>query len=320
MTPEPYERPSPRTRDEELYRDEELCRDEELFRDALHRTVDPLSLQPDLVADAVREGHRRRARARAFAVAGAFVAVTAVTLGLSVLGPWLSAGPGPEPAAPAGPSLSLPATTPTPSPRRTEHPTDMPSPTAVPVPTESAAVPPVPPGPPEPALSVPPGLGPQEAWRLEDFRRQAARALDALLPASVGAVRPVGDGPESYEGRRGGIVHTVRLSVRPDPGSPEPACRDLPEKGLTCEPVTLDDGTPARAFRQPGADRPGTEVSLHYRSGRSTVALSVAPARSGADGAAVTAGDLVRVAQSPRFRELIAYAGEHPVAWSGAAS
>ncbi|MFD4221843.1 hypothetical protein [Streptomyces griseus] len=314
MTPEPYERPSPRTRDEEPRRSEELLRDEELFRDALRRTVDPLSLQPDLVADAVREGHRRRARARAFAVAGAFVAVTAVTLGLSVLGPWLSAGPGPEPVTPAGPSLSLPATTPTPSPRRTEHPTDMPSPTATPVPTESAAVPP------EPSLSVPPGLGPQEAQRLEDFRRQTARTLGSLLPVSVGTVRPVGDGPGSYEGRRDGIVHTVRLTVRRDPGSPEPACRDLPEKGLTCEPVTLDDGTPAQAYRQPVADRPGTEVSLHYRSGRSTVALSVAPARSGLDGAAVTAGDLVRVAQDLRFRELIAYADEHPAAWSGAAS
>ncbi|MDX5573122.1 hypothetical protein [Streptomyces sp. ID01-9D] len=279
MTPEPYEPLSHRARDEELLRDEEprrpeeLLRDEELFRDALRRTVDPLSLQPDLVADAVREGHRRRARARAFAIAGAFVAVTAVTLGLSVLGPWLSAGPGPEPVTPAGPSLS-----------------------------------------------VPPGLGPQEVQRLEDFRRQTARTLGSLLPVSVGTVRPVGDGPGSYEGRRDGIVHTVRLTVRRDPGSPEPACRDLPEKGLTCEPVTLDDGTPAQAYRQPVADRPGTEVSLHYRSGRSTVALSVAPARSGADGAAVTAGDLVRVAQNLRFRELIAYADEHPVAWSGAAS
>ncbi|WP_030709398.1 hypothetical protein [Streptomyces griseus] len=312
MTPEPYEHLPRRTPDEEPVRDEEL------FREALHRTVGALSLQPDLVSDAVREGHRRRARSRGYTVAGAFVAVTALTLGLSVLGPRLLSGP--EPVSPAGPSLSLPASPPTPSPRRTEQPPDMPSPTATPVPTESAAVPPAPPGPPAPSLSVPPGLGPEEAQRLEEFRQQAARALDALLPASVGHVRPADDDPGSYAGRRGGVVHAVRLSVVPDPGSPEPACRDIPEKGLTCVALTLDDGTPARAYRQAVADRAVTEVSLQYRSGRSTVALSVSPARSGAGGTPVTAGDLVRVAESPRFRELIAYADENPVAWGGAAS
>ncbi|MFF8500003.1 hypothetical protein ACF07L_04990 [Streptomyces anulatus] len=307
MIPEPHEHLPPRTHDEEL------------FRDALHRTVGPLSLQPDLVPDAVREGHRRRARSRAFAVAGTFVAVTAVTLGLAVLGPWLLAGPDTGPAAPAGPSLSLPAATPTPSPLRTEPRPDMPSPTSTPVPTESAAVPATPPLS-SPSASVPSGLGPEEAQRLEDFRQQVAGALDTLLPASVGTVLPVGDGPESYQGRRGGIVHSVRLSVRPEPGGAAPACRDLPEKGLTCEDLTLDDGTPARVYRQPAEGRTGTEVSLQYRSGRSAVALSVSPAPSGAGGAPVTAGDLVRVAQSLRFRELIAYADEHPVPLSGAAS
>ncbi|MFD4233646.1 hypothetical protein [Streptomyces sp. NPDC058542] len=305
MIPEPHEHLPPRTHDEEL------------FRDALHRTVGPLSLQPDLVPDAVREGHRRRARTRAFAVAGTFVAVTAVTLGLAVLGPWLLAGPDAGPAAPAGPSLSLPA--PTPSPQRTEPRPDMPSPTSTPVPTESGAVPATPPFS-TPSPSVPPGLGPVEAQRLEDFRQQAAGALDALLPASIGTVLPVGDGPESYQGRRGGIVHTVRLAVRPEPGGPAPACRDIPEKGLTCEDLTLDDGTPAHVYRQPAEGQTGTEVSLQYRSGRSTVALSVSPAPSGAGGAPVTAGDLVRVVQSPRFRELIAYADENPAPRSGAAS
>ncbi|WP_097871026.1 hypothetical protein [Streptomyces sp. rh34] len=305
MTPEPHEHLPPRTHDEEL------------FRDALHRTVGPLSLQPDLVPDAVREGHRRRARTRAFAVAGTFVAVTAVTLGLAVLGPWLSTGPDASPAAPAGPSVSLP--TPTPSPQRTEPHPDMPSPTSTPVPTESAAVPPGPPAS-TPSASVPPGLGPEAAQRLENFRQQAAGALDALLPASIGTVLPVGDDAQSYQGRRGGIVHAVRLSVRPEPEGAAPACRDVPAKGLTCEGLTLDDGTPARVHRQPAEGRTGTEVSLQYRYGRSAVALSVSPAPSGAGGAPVTAGDLVRVAQSLRFRELIAYADANPVERSGAAS
>ncbi|MFJ1776316.1 hypothetical protein ACIOKA_06235 [Streptomyces anulatus] len=309
MIPEPHEHLPPRTHDEEL------------FREALHRTVGPVSLQPDLVPDAVREGHRRRARTRAFAVAGTFVAVTAVTLGLAVLGPWLLAGPDTGPAAPAGPSRSLPAPDPSTSssPQRTEPRPDMPSPTSTPVPTDSAAVPATPPLS-SPAPSVPPGLGPEEAQRLEDFRRQAAGALDALLPASIGTVLPVGGDPEGYQGRRGSIVHSVRLSVRPEPGGAAPVCRDVPEKGLTCDDLTLDDGTPARVYRHPAEGRTGTEVSLQYRSGRSTVDLSVSPAPSGAGGAPVTAGDLVRVAQSPRFRELIAYADENPVPWNGAAS
>ncbi|MFJ6610460.1 hypothetical protein ACIQPT_09280 [Streptomyces sp. NPDC091289] len=311
MTPEPHEHLSPRPRDEEL------------FRDALHRTVGPLSLQPDLVPDAVREGHRRRARTRAFAVAGTFVAVTAVTLGLAVLGPWLLAEPEADPAPPAGPSLSSPSLVP--SPQRTEPRPEMPSPTSTPEPKGPDAGPTTSP-PSLPPLSLAPGPGgpggpgPEEATRLEDFRQRAAGALDALLPASIGTVLPVGDDPESYQGRRGGIVHSVRLSVHPDQGSAAPACRDLPEKGLTCEDLTLADGTPAHVFRKPAPGRTGTEVSLRYRSGRSTVALSVSPAPSGAGGAPVTAGDLVRVAQSPRFRELIAYADEHPVPRSGAAS
>lgn len=261
MTPEPYERLSPRSPDEEL------------FRDALHRTVGPLSLQPDLVADAVREGHRRRARARAFAVAGAFVAVTAVTLGLAALGPRLPAGPEAEPAAPPGPSLSSPALAP--SPRRTEPRPEMPSPLPTP---ESKAPPAEPATPPTstPPLSAPPGPGHGEATRPEGFR--------------------------------------------PGPGGAAPACRDIRQTGLTCESRALDDGPPARHFRQPAAGRTGTEAPLRYRSGRGTVALSVSPAPSGAGGAPVTAGALVRVAQSPRFRGLIAYADEHPVSRSGAAS
>lgn len=309
MIPEPHEHLPPRTHDEEL------------FREALHRTVGPVSLQPDLVPDAVREGHRRRARTRAFAVAGTFVAVTAVTLGLAVLGPWLLAGPDTGPAAPAAP-VPLPARP------RSQHVSLSPTygatprhaePHVPPVPTDSAAVPATPPLS-SPSPSVPPGLGPEEAQRLEDFRRQAAGALDALLPASIGTVLPVGGDPEGYQGRRGSIVHSVRLSVRPEPGGAAPVCRDVPEKGLTCDGLTLDDGTPARVYRHPAEGRTGTEVSLRYRSGRSTVDLSVSPAPSGAGGAPVTAGDLVRVAQSPRFRELIAYADENPVPWNGAAS
>ncbi|MFG3406200.1 hypothetical protein [Streptomyces sp. NPDC048142] len=190
----------------------------------------------------------------------------------------------------------------------------MPSPTSTPESKRPEAGPTTPPTS-TPFRSAPsgPGPGPGESTHLEDFRKRAARALDALLSTSIGTVRPAGDDDaQSYQGRRGGIVHSVRLPVRPRPGSAAPACPGLPQKGPACEGLTLDDGTPV-------VRRTGTEVS-RYRSGRSTVALSVPPAPSGSGGTPVTAGDLVRVAQSPRFRELIAYADEKPVPRSGAAS
>ncbi|MDQ0986228.1 hypothetical protein [Streptomyces sp. V2I9] len=308
MTPEPHEHLPPRTPGADAHA--VSTSDEELFRDSLRRTVDPLSLPSDLVPEAVREGYRRRARSRAYTVAGAFVAVTGLTLGLSVLGPRLLPGPDREPASPVVPSLSLPAPTPTPSPRRTEPRPDMPSPTATPIP----------PGPPTPSLSAPPVRGSREARRPEDFRQQASGTLDALLPASVGTVLPVGGDPTGYQARRGSVVRAVHLAVHPEAGSAAPVCRDLPEKGLTCENIVLDDGTPARVHRHAGEGRTGTEVSIHYRYGRSTVSLSVSPAPAGAGDAPVTAGDLLRVVQSPRFRELIAYADENPVPWSGAAA
>ncbi|MDT0493999.1 hypothetical protein RM717_26190, partial [Streptomyces griseus] len=81
--------------------------EEELFRDALTRTADTLSPLPDLVPDAVREGRRRRARSRGLAVAGAFVAVTSVTLGAALLGPLVRPAPDTDPGAPApGPSIT----------------------------------------------------------------------------------------------------------------------------------------------------------------------------------------------------------------------
>ncbi|PCG86797.1 hypothetical protein CIB93_06120 [Streptomyces sp. WZ.A104] len=306
MKPEPYEQRLP-----------SFAHDEQLLRDALHRTADTLSPLPDLVPEAVREGHRRRARNRAAAVAGTFVAVTALTLGLSVLGPWLLSRPDTVPATPAGPSLSLPA--PSPSPQQTEPRPDMTPPTSTPVPTHSADGPTTPPAA-TPSRSAPPPLTPEEAQRLEEFRRRAAGALDALLPSSIGTVRPVGEGAQDYQGRRGGVVHSVRLSVHPVAGSAAPACRDLPDKGLTCGKVILADGTPAQVFRQPAEGRTGTVVSLRYQVGRSTVALSVSPAPSGSSGTPLTTGDLIRVAESPRFRELVAYADADPVPRSGGAS
>ncbi|CAM5632354.1 hypothetical protein SCYAM73S_07134 [Streptomyces cyaneofuscatus] len=123
--------------------------EEEIFRDALHRTADALPPLPDLVPDAVREGERRRVRSQGLAVAGTFVAVTAVTLGLALLGPLLRQTPDTEPAAPApGPSITRPTPAPSPDPdgarnrhADTRHPAhaDTDRPSLVPAPGRSLA-------------------------------------------------------------------------------------------------------------------------------------------------------------------------------------
>ncbi|WP_415958063.1 hypothetical protein [Streptomyces sp. 021-4] len=135
--------------------------EEEIFRDALQRTADALPPLPDLVPDAVREGERRRVRSRGLAVAGTFVAVTAVTLGLALLGPLVRQTPDTEPAAPApGPSITRP--TPGPSPDPTEPVTGMPipapssPPTATPSPSSSSSFPLWSPPPPSPPSTTPP--------------------------------------------------------------------------------------------------------------------------------------------------------------------
>ncbi|MEW1755915.1 hypothetical protein AB0393_05385 [Streptomyces cyaneofuscatus] len=136
--------------------------EEEIFRDALHRTADALPPLPDLVPDAVREGERRRVRSRGLAVAGTFVAVTAVTLGLALLGPLLRQTPDTEPAAPApGPSITRP--TPAPSPDPTEPVTGMPIPATPPTPTPTAPLWSPPPATPWPTSPAAPPATPDPA-------------------------------------------------------------------------------------------------------------------------------------------------------------
>ncbi|WP_430478524.1 hypothetical protein ACQZM9_13580 [Streptomyces sp. P11-1] len=139
--------------------------DEELFRDALCRTADDLPPLPDLVPDAVREGQRRRARRRGFAVAGAFTAVTCVTLGIALLGPLLRHAPDAEPAAPpSGPSITRPVPEPsaTSAPSATPAPSfTRPAPDTSPDPTEpvTGMTPPTPSTSFPPSSSPPPGPG-----------------------------------------------------------------------------------------------------------------------------------------------------------------
>ncbi|WP_404948664.1 hypothetical protein HFP70_21255 [Streptomyces sp. ARC14] len=136
--------------------------EEDIFRDALHRTADALPPLPDLVPDAVREGERRRVRSRGLAVAGTFVAVTAVTLGLALLGPLLRQTPDTEPAAPApGPSITRP--TPAPSPDPTEPVTGMPIPATPPTPTPTAPLWSPPPATPWPTSPAAPPATPDPA-------------------------------------------------------------------------------------------------------------------------------------------------------------
>lgn len=159
--------------------------EEEIFRDALHRTAGTLAPPLDLVPEAVREGRLRRARSRGLAVVGAFVAVTAVTLGLALLGPLLRPAPDTGPAAPApGPSLTRPVPdpsptrpTPGPSPDPTEPVTGMPTPT----PSSPSATPPWTTSPTAPTGALP--GGPSGAVPATPGPTRSGAALFAPSPA-----------------------------------------------------------------------------------------------------------------------------------------
>ncbi|MFJ4962909.1 hypothetical protein EES43_16925 [Streptomyces sp. ADI96-02] len=285
---------------------------EELVRDALNRTAHALPPLPDLVPEALREGHRRRVRTRALAVGSAFAAVTAVTLGLSVLGPWLQSGPGTEPGAPpaAPPRASLSPPTPDASPTAPRRNGAVPS---APDPAPTAAPTSVPsPSPPPAALTA------ERAERLKSFRRQAAATLEALLPPAVGNVVPVDGDVFGYRADSGGTLRPVHLSVRRDPGGRPPSCPAAADPA-DCATFALGDGSRALALRPPVAGRPGTTVSLQYRFRGSTVTLAVSPAAPGAETRPVTVGELLGVVRSERFRELVAYAEAYGVLDGGGA-
>ncbi|MEU5714758.1 hypothetical protein AB0G71_03015 [Streptomyces sp. NPDC020403] len=95
---------------------------------------------------------------------------------------------------------------------------------------------------------------------------------------------------------------------------------------LTCGPVSLADGTVARAYRQPVDSPARGEVSLRLAVGSSDVFLTVSPPeptrpattpQSSAASAPPTLPQLISAVDDTRLQEPVSYADAHPVLKSG---
>ncbi|MFC9946416.1 hypothetical protein [Streptomyces pratensis] len=256
--------------------------DSSLVRDVMVRTTDGLGPLPDLVPGAVTRGRRRRARARLVITAGAFGAVTLVTLGTAALA---GLGPGSDTVRFDTGVAAAPYRTP-------------------------AHVAPT--GGPEEEGSLT-GLSADERRRLEDFQQRAAVALDAALPDEVGMIRPVDSSVALYQGERDGNVFLVNFTVRPLDGQAARACRSIPAKRLTCEKRQLTETVEA-SLRVAAVNSPDTtSTSISFDFGNSTALIDVSPDEGKGVSAPVTARQLLDGVRESGLLDVVRYADEHPV-------
>lgn len=254
-----------------------------LVKDVMKRAADALGPLPDLVPGAVARGGRRRARSRLALTAGAFGAVALGVLGVAALS---GGGSGRAPASGTGVAAA-------PAPYRT------------PVHVE--------PSPGEKVEGGLTGLPAGERQRLEDFQQRAAVALDEALPDTVGTVRPVDSTVARYQGEADGNVFTVTFTVRPADGRAAEACRDVPEKRMSCVKAELTEGVEAR-LRRAAVNSLATEsTSIAFEFGNSTVLINVSPDEGKGVSAPVTVEQLLDGVRGSGLLDVVRYADEHPV-------
>ncbi|MFJ8132908.1 hypothetical protein [Streptomyces hydrogenans] len=149
------------------------------------------------------------------------------------------------------------------------------------------------PGGPVPAASSAVGEKPAERERREEYRRRMAALLDERLPERITGVRPEGDRVSEYRIEAGGEAFRMVVSVRRAAvGGPGPG----PSAGaeLRLGPVS----------------ELGGRVHVGYAYRRSDVTFLVYAGRAAAP---VSASDLFRVAEDPRFLELVEEADARPM-------
>ncbi|MQY15692.1 hypothetical protein SRB5_58800 [Streptomyces sp. RB5] len=250
-------------------------RDAAFVRGELARAVRELPGSYDLVPGAVARGRRRRARGRAGMAAGA--------VGLVALGWFAAPVVLPGRGTVAVDSSAFPSA----------------SPSAVP---ESSV---------EPDAEYL-AMTDAERQRLAVFKAQAARILDAELPAGIGRLTADGRTAATYTGRAGDRAFPVVFYVRPREEGTGPPCRDSPETGLTCERLTLPGGIGAKFFGGPDPD--GLTVrAVEFRYGRSEVRLALNPDVAAKAPAPVTVAQLRAAVSAPAFLDLVRGADAEPV-------
>lgn len=285
-----------------------------LIRAAMEQATDGAPALPDLVSAAVLQGRGRRTRARA-AIGAGVTGVVALGVFGAVLPLW-GVGGGTEPTGTWSTASS--STGISPSPVRTSTPSPLPTGVASRAPTGAASRAPerVDPVPGAPSMT---GLPGPERARQEEFRQRAAMLLGELLPREFGPVRPVPLTVSRYQGGTDGNVFPVVLSVRPEgegTARPEPTCRDRPDRSLRCKRATLPGGIEAQAVTTVTPSkhsRPLTGTTVRFTYGHSTVALSVDGDRTTNVSPPVTADQLLAVAGSSGFLELVKHADDNPI-------
>ncbi|MFD7787994.1 hypothetical protein ACFV4Q_33600 [Streptomyces nojiriensis] len=255
-----------------------------LVRDAMDRATAELPVTADLVGPARAQGLRRRARVRA-AIGGAVLAVA----GLGLAGAFVLPGDGGDRGATATTGVV------------------------------DVAAPPTGSGPPPPIhLEPSPGessmadLPPAERARQENFQNRAVGVLQQLLPPTVGTVQRVDLSVRQYQGTKDGKTFRIGFSVRPfEPGTAPQACRSI--RGAVCSKATLPGGIQANAWISPVNSGTVTESRIWFRYGASDVSLSVSPHDASNTSAPVTAQQLLDLAKSSAFLDLVKAADRDPL-------
>ncbi|QES55251.1 hypothetical protein DEJ51_14525 [Streptomyces venezuelae] len=255
-----------------------------LVRDAMDRALAELPTTADLVGPARAQGLRRRARVRA-AIGGAVLAVA----GLGLAGAFVLPGDGDDRGATGSTGV-----------------VDVAGP-----PTSSAPPPPIhlEPSPGESSMA---DLPPAERARQENFQNQAVGVLQQLLPPSVGTVQRIDLSVRQYQGSKDGKTFRIIFSVRPsEPGMAPQTCREI--KDTVCSKATLPGGIRADAAVSPINNGNVTESRVWFRYGASDVSLRVGPHDASNTSAPVTGQQLLDVAGSAAFLDLVKAADRDPV-------
>lgn len=253
------------------------------------RTTADLPPLPDLVRAARAQGRRRTSRIRAAIGGGVLaVAVLGVAGALALPGGGSGATRVGEVAAPPSPSAPPASLQPTGQPRPPVH--------LVPSPGESSMA----------------DLPAAERTRQEDFQNRAVGVLQGLLPESVGTVQRTDLNVRMYQGTKDGKTFVIIFSVRPS-GSDTSGKPCLEAKGLVCKKTTLPGGIEATALTMPINNGNVTASELSFRYGRSNVRLSVNPHEASNTSAPVTNDQLLELARSSAFLDLVKAAEADPV-------